>query len=209
MAESWTRKWENFRHRDWEHIRESWIDKSPTFSGIGSRPDPGLENLLQLCTLQLPEDHGRFQDVEGIRANALWEAVFLFQKCAHTNLAAQRVGQSGMHSWSLFNAYHSAYLGARGIMALLGVALPRINGTQVAIDLFPEQTTSRRPGMIRKSQKDKLVRRMALPKFEEFIIVRMRQLDQRFLWQGFRRVLAVTRSKCRLGTTSGSAQLII
>jgi len=197
MAESWARKWDNFRRRDWEHIRESWISNTPPrFAEIGSPPDPGLENLFLLHSMQPPDDHNRLQDIAGVRSNALWEAVFLFHKCAHTNLAAQRVGQSGMHSWSMFNAYHSAYLGARGLMALLGVALPRINTIQTAIDLFPESTTPRKSPMIRKSEREKRVPILPLPKFEEFTITRLGHLDQRFIWQAFRRVLVVTRSKC-------------
>src|SRR5439155_6373055 len=105
-----------------------------------SPPEPGLENLAPLQAVPLPDNHGTFPDVEGLRSNALWEAVFLFHKCAHTSLATQRVGGQGMHSWSLFNAYHSAFLGAKGIMALLGIAVPKINGIQLAIDLFPEPT---------------------------------------------------------------------
>ena len=111
--------------------------------------------------------------------------MFLFHKCAHTNLAAQRIGQQGMHSWSLFNAYHSAYLGGeRGIMALLGVAMPKISGNQIAIDLFPEP------------QKKKRGPRVAVTKFQGFVIVRLPLLEQRFLWEGFQRVLAISQAGC-------------
>ncbi len=182
---SWRPKWQNFRKRDWEKIRESWLANIPKFQDIGSPPDPGLEGLGPLRAVALPENHDTFPDVEGLRTNALWEAVFLFHKCAHTNLAAQRIGHQGMHSWSMFNAYHSAYLGARGIMTLLGVATPKINGSQVAIDLFPESFTKR-----------KHAKPLALPEFQEFIIVRLGLLEQRHLWEAFQRVLNMTQSKC-------------
>ena len=176
-------KWQNFGKRDWEQIRGSWLSHTPTFPSVGSGPDPGLENLAPLLAVALPENHDRFPDVEGLRPNALWDAVFLFHKCAHTSLATQRLGQQGMHSWSLFNAYHSAYMGARGIMTLLGVSLPKVNGNQVAIDLFPEPAKKKRP-------------QLAQQEFQEFIIVRLGLLDQRHLWEAFQRVLNMTASTC-------------
>ena len=176
-------KWQNFGKRDWEQIRGSWLSHTPTFPYVGAPPDPGLENLAPLLALTLPPSHDKFPDVEGLRANALGEAVFLFHKCSHTSLATQRIGQQGMHSWGLFNAYHSAYLGARGIMTLLGVALPKVNGNQIAIDLFPETTKKKRV-------------QLAQPEFQEFIIVRLGLLEQRYLWEAFQRVLNMTQSKC-------------
>ena len=131
-------KWRNFVKRDWVEVRDAWLQYIPNFPGVAAKPDPGLDHLQPLLDITLPKDNGRFADIEGLRTLALWEAVFLFHKCAHTNLAAQRIGRLGMHSWCMFNAYHSAYLGARGIMALLGVSLPALNGRQVAIDLYPE-----------------------------------------------------------------------
>lgn len=182
---SWRPKWQNFGKRDWEQIRASWLVHVPRFPDVGSPPDPGIESLAPLLAVTLPQNNGTFPDVEGLRTNALWEAVFLFHKCAHTSLASQRIGQQGMHSWSLFNAYHSAYLGARGIMTLLGVVVPKVSGHQLAIDLFPEPTKKKRG------------RSLAVPEFQEFIIVRLdRLLEQRYLWEAFQRVLNMTEAKC-------------
>lgn len=158
----------------------------PVFPAVGAPPDPGLEGLASLQAIEVPtaaEGAVRMADIEGARRNALWEAVFLFQKCSHTNLAAQRLGQVGMHSWCMFNAYHSAYLGARGILGLLGVALPRVKGSQVAIDFFP-QPDSYRPG-----------KRLAT-EFQECLVLSLGQLDQRYLWEAFQRLLNVTDIAC-------------
>lgn len=179
---SWRHKWQKLGGRDWDDIRRSWLGNVPKFQAIGSPPDPGLENLSTLLALSLPDSNDRFPDVPGLRSNSLWEAVFLFHKCAHTHLAAQRIGQQGMHSWSLFNAYHSAYLGARGIMTLLGVPTPLLGSGQVAIDLFPE------PLKKKKSITSQL--------FQEFIVVRLGRLDQRYLWEAFQRVLKKTEATC-------------
>lgn len=189
-------KWQNFREREWTHIRESWLEHVPTFPSIGSPPYPGLERMELLRSIQIPDNHSRFPDVEGLRENALSEAVFLFHKCAHTNLATQRIGESGMHSWSLFNAYHSAYLGAKGIMAILGVSMPKINGTQVAIDLFPGPSATNKLPMVRKSQKNRQSRPVFQNATNEFLLVRLPMLDQRYLWEAFQRVLNITRSDC-------------
>jgi hypothetical protein len=180
---TWRPKWQNFGIRNWEQIRDSWLANIPKFPDIGSPPNPGLEGLMPLLALAVPENHDKFPDVGGLRTNALWEAVFLFHKCSHTSLGAQRIGQQGMHSWSLFNAYHSAYLGARGMMTLLGVAMPIVNGCQVAIDLFPAPPKKRSQSF-------------ALPQFQEFIMVRLGLLQQRYLWEAFQRVLNMTQSKC-------------
>ena len=130
-------RFQNLGSRNWEEVRDSWLEHVPSFPGIGAPPDPGLEHLNSLLEIRTSSNWERFADVRGLRANTLWEAVFLFHKCSHINLAAQRLGRQGMHSWCLFNGYHAAYLGAKGIMALLGVALPMLAGPQVAIDLYP------------------------------------------------------------------------
>jgi hypothetical protein len=182
---SWRHKWQNFGKRNWDDIRASWLANVPTFPSIGSLPEPGLEDLPTLLAVILPEGHARFADVTGLRSNSLWEAVFLFHKCAHTHLASQRLGNKGMHSWSLFNAYHSAYLGARGMMTLLGVPMPALSGKQIAIDLFPE------PLKIPKKKGAS-----AAPSFQDFLIVRLPMLEQRYLWEAFQRVLRMTDATC-------------
>ncbi len=190
MAQSYRSKWQKFSKREWSELRDDWVAYVPTFPTIGARPDPGLENLASLVKIDLPSvnpGYKREPNVEGVRRNVLWEAVFLFHKCSHTNLAAQRLGQQGMHSWSMFNAYHSAYLGARGIMALLGIALPKLKGEQTAIDLFikPESRT-----------KLKNLRALGLSQFQEFLIVRLPRVEQRFLWEAFQHVLEISQADC-------------
>jgi hypothetical protein len=135
-------KWQNLGKRKWDEIRDAWLADIPSFASIGMRPDPGLERLAPLLAVDHPKapiGHLRLADVAGLRTNALSEAVFLFHKCAHTHLAAQRIGQQGMQSWCLFNAYHSAYVGARGLLTLLGAPLPNLAGRQVVLDLFPDE----------------------------------------------------------------------
>lgn len=181
-------KYKNVKKRKWSDIRNAWLEHVPTFTAPGTRPDPGVDALISLQQLPLPAGKARFADIDGLRANLLWEAVFLFHKCAHAHLAAQRIGHAGMPSWCLFNAYHSAYIGARGIMAVLGVALPhlRIDGSRLLVDVFlpPESSADTR----------KL--RLGMWRFEEFLIVRLPGLDHAGLWEGFQRVLRVSDVPC-------------
>jgi hypothetical protein len=176
-------KWQNIRKRDWSELREAWLSDVPSFPRIGAAPDPPLEDLMPLLQLQLPQNQELFADVVGLRKTILWEAIFLFHKCAHTNMAAQRLSLSGMQSWSLFNSYHSAYLGARGILSLLGVALPNLRGVQVFIDIFPEQPKKRSKTILTGS-------------YQEFQIVRLPLLEQRWLWEALQRVLNISKLSC-------------
>jgi len=180
-------KFQNIEARRWDDIRDAWLEHVPTFPGPGARPDPGLERLRPLQEVPLPENKARFPDIPGLRLNLLWEAVFLFHKCAHSHLAAQRLGHLGMNSWSMFNAYHSAYIGARGVMALLGIGLPFLpNGGQLLVDAYPQPESSKN---VRKV-------RLGLWRFQEILIVRLPQLDQRALWQGLQRVLRISDVQC-------------
>src|SRR5205807_1931759 len=110
--------------RNWEQVRDAWLEHVPSFPAPGTPPDPGLEHLATLHVVELPETRARIADVVGLRRQVLWEAIFQFHKCAHTHLASQRLGSRGMHSWAMFNAYHSAYLGARAVLSILGIAFP-------------------------------------------------------------------------------------
>jgi hypothetical protein len=124
----------------------------------------------------------------------LWEAVFLFHKCAHTQLAALRLANLGMQSWSMFNAYHSAFLGARGIMALLGVGLPNIrDGGQLLVDVFPEP----------ESQKKKKQLRLRGYRYEEILIVYLSSpIEQHETWECFQRVVRMSTVECWNNTLS-------
>lgn len=185
-------RWDKIGKRDWDDIRDTWISHVPQFPTLGAAPDPGLERLTSLLALSIPNattgPAERSEDIEGVRRNALWEAVFLFHKCSHANLAAQRLGQLGMHSWCMFNGYHSAYLGAKGVMTLLGLALANVSGKQIAIDLFPEA--------LKPPKKKNAAHPQMSPKFQEFLVIRLPLLDQRYLWEAFQRVLRQSHVKC-------------
>lgn len=179
-------KLQNVEKRRWTDIRGAWLASVPNFPSVGAPPEPGIEGLTGLNELSLPENKDTFGDCEGLRRNALWESVFLFHKCAHSHLAAQRLGSAGMHSWCMFNAYHSAYLGAKGLMGLLGVSIPELRGAQVLIDLFPSP----------QSKKDQKALDAGHWEFNTFRLVRLPHLDHRNVWECFQRVLNMSEVPC-------------
>jgi hypothetical protein len=124
----------------------------------------------------------------------LWEAVFLFHKCAHVHLAAQRLASRGMHSWSMFNAYHAAYLGARGVMALLGIGLPYLpQAGQLLLDVYP----------LPESKKNLKAWETGKWQFSETLVVRLggHGIDQTALWDAFYRTLRVSEPVCESAVT--------
>ena len=177
-------KWQKIAHRNWSEVKGAWLANVPEFPSVGFRPDPGVGRLDGLKGLSVSSAPQRFPDVEGLRRNVLWEAVFLFHKCSHTSLAAQRLAEAGMRSWALFNAYHSAYIGAKGIMALLGVVFPTLASKEVVLDVFPPVSSKSRRGV-------------QTGQFEEFLVIPIgRRLEQRFVWEVFQRVLRQSESRC-------------
>ena len=67
-------------------------------------------------------------------------------------------------------------------MTLLGVPILLLGSDQIVIDLFPEPL-----------KKKKFA---SSPLFQEFLIVRLGRLDQRYLWEAFQRVLKKTEATC-------------
>src|SRR5262245_6242220 len=129
---------QHVKERDWRRIKGVWISAAPRIEPTGSKPEPGLEHLEPLlAAFRVANRIELLPDVEGLRQNSLWEAIFLFHKASHVMRAAQSHAIEGFRSWSLFDAYHGAYLAAKSTMAFLGVALSQLDGQWTLLDLFP------------------------------------------------------------------------
>jgi hypothetical protein len=178
-------KWQKLGKRSWDEIRDSWLQVSSYSVLIDGRPDPGLEALASLKALTIKEIAVTYPDVAGLRLNALWEGIYLFKKCVRTKAAAQTLAFQGLHSWSLFNAYHSAYLGARGIMNMLGFVTPKVNGIQVGLDLFPASA----PGGSQGKRSARLLQ-------NQFTAFSLAKLDQRYIWEALQRVINMSDVPC-------------
>lgn len=177
-------RWQQISRRRWEDISPVWIDVASTIPKLVAKPEPGLEKLPGLLALG-NEPLGLHEDVSGLRMQTFWDAAYLYTKCDHAKVAAERLAGAGMASWAMFNAYHSAYLGARCMLWLLGVPLPNLAGRQVLLDLFPEEDSK-----VRKRRGNRpLV-------YETFLLKNIDKLDQRAVWDCLQRVMRISSVGC-------------
>jgi hypothetical protein len=178
-------RWQNIDARDWRFIRDVWVAYPLTTLNPNEIPSPGLEDLPDLRLIVPRQQAELYGDVPGIRSNALAEAVFLYKKCSRSRRAAQELAISGSQSWALFNAYHSAYIGARGIMALLGFATPKINGSQAGIDFFPITDRGGSQG-----------KRPKITSSDKFRVFSLGKFEQRFVWEALIHLLNISTVEC-------------
>ncbi len=173
---------DDLRSRDWDLIKGAWLADIPPYRIDTSLPDPSTEDLFEQLKTPFPPLKGRYPDFPGVRAASLWEATALFHKCCHVKTAAERLSASGMQTWSCFNAYHSAYLGAKGIMALLGITMPKIEQKQALLDVFPEPSGSRSGKVLR------------VYSFTDMLLIPVaNQFDHQQVWECFQKVLRNSR----------------
>jgi hypothetical protein len=169
---AWEQSWSHIDDRDWDVVRSAWLRSIPPRAVLGTRPDPTLSTLAAqqgaLRGAKLPIE---VADVPAFRATAFCEAMFLLHKGLHVLRAAQMHAGKGMPSWSLFSAYHSAFLLGKSISYFLGVCTPLPEGRQWIVDLFPQQ-------------KKKHVRKkpMAAEDFVTFKVIPVAHMDQRHSW---------------------------
>lgn len=174
---------QKLRGRDWSTIREAWLSFVPVFPKLGALPDPSSDDLLEVSGFSAPTAAPvRLQQITGIRAAVLWEAVCLYQKAKCTNIAARELLNSGFQTWSLFNFYHSAYLAAKGTMYLLGVTVPLVKSKRCILDVFAPPEDDRNGKKIKAES------------LTDFVAIPQPGLDQHQLWAWFQRMLASTRS---------------
>jgi hypothetical protein len=127
MPEAHERKVKRILARDWEQLREAWLDHVPNLSEPGQPPEttisdlPDLDNYLR----KIPKDQVEevFEDILGLRSGLLHEGIFLLHKAAHVmGSALVHVGQ-GMCTWSCSSAYQSALFAMRAALNMLGVSV--------------------------------------------------------------------------------------
>lgn len=171
-------RWQQIAPRSWGEIASAWVETAPSIRNLRAKPDPGVDKLGGLLALPA-EKIARYEAVPGLRTNALWDCLYLYRKCDHAKVATESLANLGMASWAMFNAYHSAYLGARGLMLALGVGLPDLAGRQVLLDLFPEP--------VKQKRRDRAVVPTA-----DFMLKSIGALDQRAVWHCLQRTLRLT-----------------
>lgn len=166
--------------RHWDEVKRSWMAHMAGLPTSVAAPDPGLEKLGPLQSAELKEKVP-IPDIDGVRSNTLAEAIYLYHKAAHAQLAVARLSTAGMTGWAMFNAYHSAFLNAKAAMALLGVVFPKVRGKDYLIDVFP-LPEKRRNNRQFKMKAD----------YSEIVAVGIPKLDQRYVWQALKRCCSNT-----------------
>src|ERR1700729_3838383 len=111
---NWDAYYKQILDRDWVVIRQEWLAHLPSTMTLCARPDPTLAQIVGLADeLRGIDRPTLIEGIPGARRVAFAEAIFLYHKGLHVLRAAQRHATNGMPSWSLFSAYHSAYITAR------------------------------------------------------------------------------------------------
>jgi len=175
---------QRLRGRDWQSIKEAWLLQPPNFPEPGQMPELSSDEILDFVGIEAPTELVRIAAADGVRPAVLSEAICLFLKARHAESAAHRLRDEGLITWSLFNYYHSAYLGAKGIAYLLGITFPSdAKNRQYVLDIFAEPLSHKNGKRIAASN---LVDFMAIP-IEG-------RLDQHQLWAWFQRGINSTRS---------------
>src|SRR5205814_1104943 len=99
-------------------------------------------------------DTGVLRYVDGethLRRAIFWEGIYLLHKATHIVGAGGIHVSEGLCSWSISSFYQASLFGIKGIIHLLGVALPDVDSGTVIVDLWPDespqQAKSRKKGL--------------------------------------------------------------
>lgn len=167
--------------RSWDDIEGKWLSYLTDFAQGPITPvnslteHPGLKDAVK----DTPNTGELRGEIPNYRPAVLREAIFLLHKSGHVLGAAETHAQSGLPSWSLSSAYHSAFFSLKSLLAFLGVTFPHDESNkQIMVDIWA--------GPPKGSRKQKFTEQI------EMQFVRMPRLEHREMWILFRRALRVT-----------------
>src|SRR4051812_15171653 len=122
------RNLDTIKHRDWEMVRDEWLNHIPTIQPVAAPPPSGVESIAELDAAVadvLLKKTVRLSDGETmLRRTVLWEGIHLLHKASHIISAGEVHACEGMCTWSLSSFYQGSLFGIKGILYLMGVALP-------------------------------------------------------------------------------------
>lgn len=179
MAEAHERKVKRILSRDWSELRDWWIDHVPNISPSGSPPSDALAELtslearLKAITKNQVEEVA--EDLPGVRAGLLHESLFLLHKSAHVLGSSLVHVEAGMCTWSISNAYQSAFFGIKAVMGFLGVCVLEVENRHFLVDVWGA------PHKPRKNLKPPII-----------VLANTRRNEQRHVWAYFQRTLEQT-----------------
>jgi hypothetical protein len=123
-------------HRNWEIIRDLWIDHLPDIDLSAEFPGPVLWNLPEVVErLGRPTPEIELPYVTGVRESVFREVVLLARKFTYCRKIALESATRGFPTWSLIAGYDACFYGAKAFCYLLGIAsLSR--DSDLYLDLF-------------------------------------------------------------------------
>ena len=165
-----------------------WLQYPLVGNAPGAAPDGQIQDIPELYRRlrQCAEDPSGLsrldvdEDIAGARQGVLAEAVFLLHKSANALAGGQIHIEAGLRSWSISSSYKAAFLAAKGIQRLLGVATLESGRRSFVVDVWAhnEKRWTKQP----KTAKERRIR-----------LIRVKPLGHRGVWVMFRRVLRVLR----------------
>jgi hypothetical protein len=171
------------RRRDWADIAGFWLNDIPIIDPPGAAPETSLGEFAVLSGLGqgVRDQPVALLELEGFRRTALREAIFLLHRCAHVVSIAEENIMTGRLTWSISDAYHGAFFGAKAVMALLGIGFFDLDNKSVLYNLWPVSP--------KEEQKRKRIS-VAVPQELAFAAA-ANKLEHRHTWAMFSRCLRV------------------
>lgn len=115
------------RERDWKAIQDAWLGEvgQLNLDPSGRAPDGELKDIPALVNaLAFPKEKVEHrQDIVGVRASMLHEALYLLHKAGSVLVTAHDQAYGGSATWSLATSYQAGLFAAEATMRLLGVAI--------------------------------------------------------------------------------------
>jgi hypothetical protein len=171
------------RRRYWTDVAGFWLNEIPIIDPPGSAPEVSLGEFVALSGLgnSINEEPMVLMELEGFRRAVLREAIFLLHKCAHVISIAEENITTGRLTWSISDAYHGAFFGAKAIMALLGVGFFDLGSRSVLFNVWP----------IGEKEEQKRKRLPVVTPQEVAFMATNTKLEHRHVWSMFCRCLRV------------------
>lgn len=174
--------------RDWDSIRDRWLEHIPNISSPGDAPPLELKKFFGLQEIYSKAAAAKgvphLEEVKSLRSSVLWEGIYLIHKSIHVSGAAILHLDNGQPSWSLSNVYQSSLFAVKGILALLGLSIPRLS-QPFMIDCFPKRMELTR-SQIKKGH-------VATAELKFWIFNNLNHVEH---WEMLRRVLFTSTISC-------------
>ena len=168
--------------RDWNEIKNEWLQSLPIIEDPFKPPESQLADIPELSTIvKNVSSKGEYKiEYSPLRSEIFREAIFLFHKALNVSGITEENIKMGFNTWSLSNAYHCMFFSIKSILGFLGISIPRVNGIDYLVDIFPQKE---------ELSKTKIKRGIIPEPTMKFL--RFTNLKHYNLWRIFQRILNV------------------